>query len=468
VSLRLRLVLSSAYILTVVVIALVVPLAVNIDRRATSEFEQVVLGNTSILAARVSDLVADSRGAAQPAPPALVDAAEGTAAETGARVVVVNRNGKVLHDSDGTASPGDLYATEERPEFSAALFEGRIDSRNRVSDTLNQELVLVTVPVVDEGRVVGAVRASEDMGSVDAGVRRSQLALGLLGLAVIAAGLALAWILASSVARPVRRLEEAAGRLGAGDPQARAEPEGPAEIATLASSFNRMAGTLSANLVAQRDFLANASHQLRTPLTGLKLRLEAIREEGGFAGQQAAKAEAEVDRLTELVDDLLQLARASSVDSTGAPVDLGDAVRKSAERWTAPARDRDHVIEAHSDGGMIVWADATDVAHVLDNLVENAIHYCPPGSRIEIAAAQRDGRASVTVSDNGPGIAPDELDRVFERFYRGSSGRRSGPGTGLGLAIASELARRWGGDVRILSGPGTRIEASFLPPPTVS
>jgi len=117
---------------------------------------------------------------------------------------------------------------------------------------------------------------------------------------------------------------------------------------------------------------------------------------------------------------------------------------------------------------MIVWADATDIAHVLDNLVENAIRYCPPGSRIEIAAAQHDSRASVTVSDNGPGIAQDELDRVFERFYRGSSGRRSGPGTGLGLAIASELARRWGGEVRILSGPGTRIEASFLPPPTVS
>ena len=140
--------------------------------------------------------------------------------------------------------------------------------------------MLVTVPVTDRGEVIGPLRVSAPLGEVDAGTRSSWLALALIGLAVVTAGLVLAWILAGSLARPVEKLRAAAGRLGRGDLDARVEPEDRREIDKLGRSFNRMAGELSANWPRsglRRQRLAPA----RTPLTGIKLRLEAIRAEEG-------------------------------------------------------------------------------------------------------------------------------------------------------------------------------------------
>ncbi len=465
-SFRGRLVLFAGYLLTAVVLALEIPLALNVERRAGSEFQSAVLGNAAILASRISDLVTVP-ATAQPAARARLAAIVGaTARLTNERIVVTDGRGRVLADSDAAAAIGELYATSERPEFGEALFGGRIDFRRRFSDTLGEELLLVTVPVVDQERVVGAVRISTPTGAVQARVRESWLGLALIGLAVIAAGLAVAWVMATSLARPVRRLEAAADRLGRGDLGTRAPTDGPKEIAALARSFNFMADALSANLQAQRDFLANASHQLRTPLTGLKLRLEAIKDEGGPTGEEAARAEREVDRLNELVDDLLTLARASSVEPTGSSLDLAEVARGAVERWREPAEVLGKALELGRDGHARVWANPNDLAHVLDNLIENALRYCPPGTTVTVDAGTSDGRAAVTVSDTGPGISPEDRARVFERFYRGSSGREAGPGTGLGLAIVSELARHWGGEVRLLDGPGTRIEVSFPRLPT--
>jgi signal transduction histidine kinase len=463
VSFRTRLVVGAAYLLTVVVVALAVPLALNLERRAEAEFQASVFGNAALLAARVSDPVA--RAGARPREAAAADrirqAVAGSPRRESERTVVVDAAGRVVADTSGTASEGALYATGERPEFAVALFEGRVDFRRRFSETLGEELLLVTVPVVDGQRVVGAVRMSSPTGTVAARVHRSWLRLALIGLAVVAAGLVLAWLLATSLARPLERLGRAAAGLGRGDLAARAPAEGPKEFRAVATTFNRMAVALAANLQAQRDFLANASHQLRTPLSGLKLRLEALKGEPGAPGEQAAKAEAELDRLSALVDDLLELARASSQDPTGHTVDLADAAREAVKRWQDPARQAGKHVRLGREAPAAVWADPADLAHILDNLVENALRYCPPGTEVTVEAARDDGVGSLVVSDTGPGIPAEERTRIFERFYRGSTGRAQGPGTGLGLAIVAELARRWDGDARLLDGSGTRIEATF-------
>jgi signal transduction histidine kinase len=298
------------------------------------------------------------------------------------------------------------------------------------------------------------------MGAVDASVRSSWLRVSFIGLVVVLVGLGLAWILAGSIARPLEKLGAAAARLGRGDLDSRVEPEGPREIDAVGRSFNRMADALSANLSAQRDFVANASHQLRTPLTGIKLRLEAIRAQGGSAAEEAQKAEGEVDRLSALVDDLLALARASSLEASGEIVDLGDAARAAGRRWAGPAASAGHELEIEEGARARVWAASDDLAQILDNLIENAIRYSPPGTRIVVSVEDREEPA-ILIADTGPGIPPEERERVFERFFRGSGGRRSAAGTGLGLAIVAELADRWQGEVELLDGPGTRIRASF-------
>jgi signal transduction histidine kinase len=463
VSFRARLVLAAAYLLAVVVVALTVPLALSVDRRATSELESDVLANATVLSGRIAEQVrlGQTGRIAQ-----LLDQA---GVDPDARLVVVTDRGALLADTDadGTAQVGEPFATPDRPEFQAAL-SGGVDVRNRQSDTLGEELLLVTVPITDRNRVIGALRVSAPLGDVESGVRSSWLALALIGVAVVGAGLVLAWVLAGSMARPVEKLSSAAGRLGRGDLDARVEPEGPREIDELGRSFNRMAGELASNLEAQRDFVANASHQLRTPLTGIKLRLEAIRAEGGTAAEQAAKAEGELDRLSSLVDDLLALARANADRSPGEHVDLGEAVREAGRRWAAPAAEAGQQLVVDGDAGATVWAAPDDVAHMLDNLLENAIRYSPEGTRIDVRLEGGGERPGFVVADTGPGIPAAEREQVFERFYRGSGGRLAGPGTGLGLAIVAELAERWQGRVELLDGPGTRIRATFPARPAES
>jgi two-component system, OmpR family, sensor kinase len=467
VSLRARLVLAAAYLVTGVVLALLIPLALNVERRADADFQAAVLGRGAILSARVADVVAAASRNPEDAVPARLDTVvDETASQDGQRVVVTDAEGRVLADSSGEAAPRELYATAERPEFGVALFEGRVDNRRRFSETLGEELLLVTVPVVKRDQVVGAVRVSASRESVAASVRRSWIRLAAIGLGVIAASVALAWFLAGTLARPLVRLRDTAARLGSGDLDARAAPEGPKEISAVAGSFNRMADTLGSSLRAQRDFVANASHQLRTPLTGLKLRLEAIRGEGGAAADNAAKAEAEVDRLEALVEDLLDLARASTVSPTGTTVDLAEVAGAAVERWKGPAAEAGQMVELGQREAAPIFADPGDLGHVVDNLIENALKYCPEGTHITIETATPDSRASLVVADDGPGIPDADRERVFERFYRGSNGRRTGPGTGLGLAIVSELVERWGGRVQLLEGPGTRVVATFDRAPT--
>lgn len=461
-SLRARLVLGAAYLVTAVVLALVVPLALNVERRAGSDFQAAVLGDAAILAARIADLVATAGGDRAVRPPARLAAiAAQTAQARNERIVVTDARGRVLIDSDGLARRRAFYATTERPEFRVALFRGQIDSRRRFSESLGEELLLVTVPVVDGGRVVGAVRLSTSTADVNADVRASWRRLALIGIAVLAAGLLLAWVMAAPLARRLRRLAEASTRLGRGELDARAPERGPKELDALARSFNQMATALTGNMEAQREFLANASHQLKTPLTGLRLRLEAIQDEGGWSGEQAVKAEAELDRLSALVDDLLALARASSVEAAAGSLELADVAREAAARWREPASAVGKRLQLQTASGALVWANRDDLAHVLDNLIDNALRYSPPGAEVRVEAEVRNGRASLSVADSGPGIPPQDRSRIFERFYRGANGRQAGPGTGLGLAIVAELIHRWGGDVRLLDEPGTRIEATF-------
>jgi two-component system, OmpR family, sensor kinase len=453
VSLRGRIIAAFAYLLLLAVIALAVPLALNIERRAIDDAAAGLGGQAQVIASSVSGVVARGNAGDR-----LDEAVEDYADDIDSEVLVTDIEGRVLAAS---GAPG-LGAGVVPPEIARALDGARV--RTERGGTL-----FVAVPVIDRGLQVGAVRLAEDTGELTSGVRRSWLVLGAVGAVVIVAGMGVAWALASSLARPLKNLASTAHELGTGRLSARAPEGGPAEANEVALALNRMAEDLSAAMDSQRDFIANASHQLRTPLTGVRIRLESI---VAGAGPEAASAEAalkEVDRLSELVEDLLLLARATEPATTGTSVDMADIARDSAERWRPRAAENEQEVVARAPGSVVAWTDAEEVARVFDNLIENAIAYCPPGTRIEVAARNGDGRAILSVADDGPGIPDTERARVFERFFRGQTGRRSGPGTGLGLAIVKEIADRWGAGVDLESRPGgTTVTIAWPALPTLN
>lgn len=466
-SLRARLVLSAAYLLLVVLIALEIPLAISVQRRSISEFGSIELGYAGLLSSRIADPVAQA-SALNTEPPHPGQSLKGPVQELHAalpdvRILVVDIHRRVLYDSSGEFPVDTVVDTSGRPELVSAL-RGEVRSEQRYSSTLGEDLLLVAVPVHEGTKLVGAVRLSEPLGQVRNRVHRTWLGLAGVGIVVLLVGLVVELILATSLARPVRRLEEAARHLGSGDLRARAAPEGPREVQGLARSFNEMAETLSTNLEAQRDFLAYASHQLRTPLTGLTLRLEAIRKGRGDPVEQATRAQMEADRLASIVRDLLTLESASSVEPVGARIDLQEISRRTVERWSERAQRSEKSLTLRSGGPAWVWADADDVEHVLDNLLDNAVQYAPPGTAITVETGALSDGGVLIVADDGPGIPPGDRAKVFERFYRGVIGQHSGPGTGLGLSIVEQLVNRWGGEVRLADGRGgngTRFEISL-------
>jgi signal transduction histidine kinase len=221
-----------------------------------------------------------------------------------------------------------------------------------------------------------------------------------------------------------------------------------------------MTERLSRAIRAQQRFVADASHQLRTPLTGLRLRLEEARASGVSqdAERQLEEGEHEVARLAKTIDELLVLSRAGEHDAPGELVDLAQVAEDAVNRWSGTASEHGNTLDlVGANGKAQVWAARTDLDRALDALVENAITYSPRGRRV--AVRWRTG--SIEVEDEGPGLAAGEEESVFERFHRGRAASDGPAGTGLGLPIARSLARRWGGDATIENRDGRGVRAAL-------
>ncbi len=378
------------------------------------------------------------------------------------RVIVVDGRGKVVADSAGSGRLGADYSG--RPEVRIAL-NGRTTQATRHSATLNRELLATAVPVLRAGRPAGAVRITQGVDAVGRAVRRAILGLALVGGVVLAMGLIAGSLIAGQVARPIRRLERAALRVAEGDLDTRATVEGSTEQRSLALSFNEMTTRVGRLLRSQTDFVADASHQLRTPLTALRLRLEEASErtDDPEVAEQLEAGQREIDRLASMVEELLVLSRAGERELPGERVDLADATERALERWRAAAAESGIELQGRATGAGVAWCAHSDLDRALDSLVENAVRYSPAGTTVQIEARL----SSIEVLDQGPGLEAGEEEDVFERFHRGRAGRRGPSGTGLGLPIARELAREWGGTVTLSSRPegGARAVLSLPAPP---
>ena len=473
-----RLLFSYLGLTLVILAALEVPLAINYRERLTSDLSADLVRDGFAIGGFAEETVEGTSTRTTD----LNALAERYEDETGARVVIVDAAGKVLADSQPEIGSSDFAS---RPEIELAL-GGEVATGTRRSDTLDTDLLYAAVPIASNGQVHGAVRVTFSTEQITERWRRYVLTLlGVAAVCMVAAA-SMGVFFARWVTRPLRRLEEAALSLGAGQLDVRASvDDGPPEVRELAAKFNSMATEIDELVRAQQAFVADASHQLRSPLAALRLRIENVQSDLADDASDEVRTDlgaalTETARLSRIIDGLLALARA---DRTGeatalarADLDVQTLFDDRLTAWQAYATDRG-VDLAVTPSDLHVLAGHDRVVQVLDNLVANAIEATAgrDGARVHLLARPTDfadepdrsanGYVDLHVVDNGPGMPPEQRAHAFDRFWQapaspsdgGASARtarRGGgatSGSGLGLAIARKLAVADGGEL-VLAG----------------
>jgi signal transduction histidine kinase len=435
---RWRLIAAFMVVTLLVVLVQDIPLGNYLARVERDRLTTSLERDAFLLGGRTGQILEAGNGL----PPDVAGAVRDYGHASGARVVIVDPAGTAVATSDDDqSSTGASYIS--RPEISAAL-NGQITSGQRHSDTLGFDLVYVTVPVLSGEKITGAVRLTYPASVVDDRVAgQLQVMWAVAATTVVLAGL-LAYLMAGAVTRRIERLQKATELLAEGNLAARTEEdEGAPELRALAGSFNRMADRLEHLLHLQRGFASDASHQLRTPLTGLRLRLEnavdAIGNDPDGARVMVADSLEETYRLQRIIDGLLLLSRADSREVELAQVDLSGVARSRVEQWEALAEETGVriALEAVAEANMTAMPGAAE--QIIDNLIDNALAVVPPDSVIRVAV-RPDGASAgfeLHVIDQGPGLSAEDRQRAFNRFWRGPG---TSPGSGLGLAIVQQLA----------------------------
>jgi len=364
-----------------------------------------------------------------------------------------------VSDQDGALRASAPTAPQlSQPAIAAALNDalaGRQPEAGAVFLPWDSDPMVLAEPVMVDGEVRGAVVTVSPTDALRARVldRWAVVAVGgllALGLAILLALPVVRWILV-----PIHRLDEAAGRVAeAVAGEATFSPvalsTGPPELRQLARSFDGMAGTVADVLAAQRAFVADASHQLRNPLTALSIRLRNL--EGmvdSDAVEDYAETISETQRLNEVLDSLLALARAEATPTTPVPIDASAALRDRVEAWRPVAAARDVLLDPDIPNGLSILAVPRAVDNILDALLDNAVKYTAGADdpRVEVAARRAGDMVSIAVRDNGSGLDEAQLARATDRFWR-SPAHQNISGSGLGLAIVKHIVDRSGGTLR--------------------
>jgi signal transduction histidine kinase len=446
-----RVLLGFLGLVVVVLAALEVPLGVQYARterrnvETKVERDAVALGSLSQTALRTRSRTQEEAVAA---------IAYRYRRDTGGRVVIVDRRGVAVIDTNPITRGVESFLS--RPEIRRAL-AGRVAAGTRRSATLGENLLYVAVPVASGGRIDGAVRVTYPTSTIDARVRRYWLILAAIAGIVLTVAFVVGVRVAAFVVRPLRRVEEAAAAVGHGDLRARApEHEGPQEVRSLAAVFNDTVTRVSQLLDSQRQFVEDASHQLRTPLTALRLRLENLERDVAQQGRPDLDAALrEVERLGELVESLLGLARSGARTATTGRVELGPLSRERVDAWSPLAAERGVRLVPDIVGDVAARAAEERVRQTVDNLVENAVEASPAGGTVTLLVRARPPWVELTVRDEGPGLDEQQRSRAFDRFWRG----RGGQGSGLGLAIVRALVEADGGEVELAPAAGGGLDA---------
>lgn len=387
------------------------------------------------------------------------DAIKKYSTQSGARVIVTDAAGIAIAASDATDTVGTSFAS--RQEISEAL-TGKVSSGRRFSTTLNQEILYVAVPVLNGGQTLGTVRLTFPASIVDQAVNTRVRGISTVaGITLLVAAL-VALLLALGITRRLTKLRDVTEEFSKGNFEVRAEIDGGApELQSLARSFNKMADQIEKLIAQQRAFAGDASHQLRTPLTALQLRLERVSElldeDPKAAADRLDAAMVETDRLQRLVEGLLVLSRSESKDVVTDENDAVQIAKERAQNWDALAAEQDVKIALELPEIALVNCVPGAIEQVIDNYVDNALEVVPAGSTITVAISVGEEFTKISVLDEGPGLPEADLTKAFNRFWRA---RSDAHGSGLGLAIVDRLADASGGMAQLVNRPEGGLEAS--------
>ncbi|MEV6794074.1 HAMP domain-containing sensor histidine kinase [Streptomyces sp. NPDC051320] len=448
---RRRLLIVLMLLMGVASIALSIPLA---ESYAHSRTEQLLLQRRTE-AARFANL---SVGMTTPADRAQVSTEIQRYSELyGASVELVDGQGHLVL----RAGPGPPLATSSARQVRDRALTGRTTDHLPAIRPWSPDRVVLAEPVGGDEQLGGALLMAlpTDAARHDVTVRWSLIALAALA-AFATAALVAVWI-TRWLLRPVRNLDNAVDELAAGNLEPAAVPfTGPPELRRLEQRFYAMAQAVADSMRKQRDFVADASHQLRNPLATLILQLENIEPHLLPSGRkEQARAVDEVERLGNLLDSLLALAQVESFAEDLALLDVSRDARHRLAAWQGvyEAAGLD-LVDAVADGIQARGLPSA-VDRVLDAALDNAAKFVPVGGRVEVRAVECDGWVRVQVSDDGPGLPAEQLSRLPRRFTRGLE-HQNLPGSGLGLAIADEIARMSGGRLTLRgnSPHGIRVD----------
>ena len=340
------------------------------------------------------------------------------------------------------------------------------DGLTTISTDETGKLRVLTQPVVVDGDRIGTFRVADPLTSVDQALQSLRNRFIAVGFGALLLSVAIAIWLANLITRPLRRMAAVASAVDSGDLSHRIDYSGDDEVGVLADSFNHMMDRLEEGFRLQREFVSDASHELRSPLTVLRGRIEQLADNS--VDRAAVEAEAdelmkEVRRMERLTDDMLTLAKAERgglVQPRRVPID--DFV-EDLRRDLPLLGSRHYHVESTLHGEL--EADPDRLAQVLRNLVTNAVRHTGSDGHIDVSIGSQNGAAIFAVADDGTGIEPNQLDRIFDRFHRTDEGRsRAEGGSGLGLAIARAIVEAHGGTISASSTPGQGATIRFRIP----
>jgi heavy metal sensor kinase len=391
--------------------------------------------------------------------------------QTGDLIIQVDINGQILHNwGENPANPNDLVNTllaAEAQNQGTRVYQQSIPVININNKKVNTDYLFIIVPIVRGDSLLGFLILGSPSPLTDH-LRRLTftLLMGSLGMLVIAflGGL---W-LADRAMRPVKAITNAAHTISESDLSRRLNLSGHDELAQLAATFDEMLARLQAAFERQRRFLADASHELRTPLTVMNLEVgRALTGHRTSAEYQHAlqTVDAESTRMTRLVNELMALARmdAGQANLKMEDLDLSDVTIEAIERMSPLAEQQNIILEMGEMPELCIQGDRQYLVQMISNLIENGIKYSGSGQKVRIENKfihnNNHDLASIRVSDTGPGIAPDHLPRIFDRFYRIDPARsrdseedsQSPTGSGLGLSIVAWIAQVHGGEIHVTS-----------------